>query len=67
MSLMSKKKGQAEVIDLDFYRRFRVILPLNPETLSKRFVLSALRSDQRRAQPLRRRSRKRQPSQKVES
>lgn len=25
-----------DIIDLDFYRRFRVVLPLNPESISKR-------------------------------
>lgn len=28
-----------DIIDLDFYRRFRVVLPLNPETISKRLSL----------------------------
>jgi hypothetical protein len=30
-----KEKDMAEIIDLDFYRKFRVILPVRPNALSK--------------------------------
>lgn len=31
-----------EIIDLDFYRRFKVILPLNPENLVKKIEATPL-------------------------
>ncbi|MGL5785000.1 MAG: hypothetical protein ACRCYZ_06085 [Alphaproteobacteria bacterium] len=61
MSLRTKKKATADILDLDFYRRFRVILPLNPQTLSKRFALSFLKgTDPKKQYALKRRSRKKQ-------
>jgi hypothetical protein len=61
MSLITKRKIVNDVIDLDFYRRFRVILPLNPQTLSKRFALSFLKgTDCKKQYALKRRSRKKQ-------
>jgi hypothetical protein len=30
-----KERGMADIIDLDFYRKFRVVLPIRPSTLVK--------------------------------
>lgn len=42
--LEKRGKEMAEIIDLDFYRKFRIVLPMRPSKLAKTTSLMTTRS-----------------------